>query len=46
VLEFPSKQDAVENARRMADLHAEHWPKVDVTVTLRQISEAPPTTEG
>ena len=46
VLEFTSKEDAVENARRMADLHAEHWPEVDVTVTLRQISDEPPTAEG
>ena len=46
VLEFASKEDAVENARRMADLHAEHWPEVDVTVTLRQISDEPPTAEG
>jgi hypothetical protein len=42
VLEFPSKEDAIENARRMADLHAEHWPEAEVTVTLRQISDAPP----
>jgi hypothetical protein len=46
VLEFASKEDAVENARRMAELHAEYWPEVDVTVTLRQISDEPPTAEG
>ena len=46
VLEFPSKDDAVENARRMADLHAEHWPEAELTITLRQISDQPPATEG
>lgn len=46
VLEFASKEDAVENTRRMADLHAEHWPEVEVTITLRQISDGPPRSEG
>jgi hypothetical protein len=46
VLEFPSKEDAIENARRMADLHAEHWPAAEVTITLRQISDQPPETAG
>ncbi len=42
VMEFPTKEDAVEGARRMAELHAEHWPEVEVTITLRQISDQPP----
>src|SRR3954452_8020850 len=42
VLEFASKEDAIEGSRRMAALHGEHWPECDVTITLRQISEAPP----
>jgi hypothetical protein len=42
VLEFGSKEDAVENARRMADLHAEHWPEAELTITLRQIADQPP----
>ena len=46
ILEFPSKEDAVENARRMADLHTEHWPEAELTITLRQISDEPPQTEG
>ncbi len=46
VLEFPSKEDAIENARRMADLHTQHWPAAELTITLRQISDEPPTTEG
>ena len=46
VLEFASKEDAVENARRMADLHTEHWPEAELTITLRQISDGPPQPEG
>jgi hypothetical protein len=42
VLEFGSKEDAVENARRMAELHAEHWPEAELTITLRQIADQPP----
>ena len=41
VLEFPSREDAIENTRRMADLHAVHWPEAEVTITLRQISGGP-----
>ncbi len=46
VLEFASRDDAIENARRLAELHAEHWPEADVTITLRQISDQPPPSEG
>jgi hypothetical protein len=42
VLEFASREDAAENARRMAELHAEHWPEAEIVITLRQIAEAPP----
>jgi len=42
VLEFASREDAIENARRMADLHTEHWPEAELTITLRQISDEPP----
>jgi pimeloyl-ACP methyl ester carboxylesterase len=33
---------SAENARRMAELHAEHWPEAEIVITLRQIAEAPP----
>jgi hypothetical protein len=46
VLEFASKEDAVENARRMADLHTKYWPEAELTITLRQIADHPPVTEG
>ncbi len=46
VMEFASKEDAIENARRMAGLHTEHWPEAELTITLRQISDQPPATEG
>lgn len=46
VLEFASKEDAVENTRRMAELHTEHWPEAELTITLRQISDQPPQAGG
>jgi hypothetical protein len=46
VLEFASKDDAIENTRRMAELHTEHWPEAELTVTLRQISDQPPQAAG
>jgi hypothetical protein len=42
VLEFASREDAIENARRMAELHTKHWPEAELTITLRQISDQPP----
>jgi hypothetical protein len=45
VLEFASKEDAVENARRMAELHTKHWPEAELTITLRQISDQPPAAQ-
>ena len=42
VLEFTSREDAIENTRRMAELHTEHWPEAELTITLRQISDQPP----
>jgi hypothetical protein len=46
VLEFSSREDAIENTRRMAELHAKHWPEAEVTITLRQISGGPSQPEG
>ncbi len=46
VLEFASKDDAIENARRMADLHTQHWPEAEMTITLRQISNEPLSNES
>jgi hypothetical protein len=42
VMEYRSKEDAVENARRTAQLHIDHWPGWEGTVELRQIAEEPP----
>ena len=46
VMEFASKEDAIENARRVARLHTDHWPEVELTITLRQISDEPPQAAG
>lgn len=42
IMEFDSKEDAIANSREMAELHVEHWPTQELTITLRQISDGPP----
>ncbi|MGA8850285.1 MAG: YciI family protein [Aeromicrobium sp.] len=37
LLEFDTQEAAVENAREMAQLHADHWPSQKVVITLRQV---------
>lgn len=43
VLEFRSHEEAVEEARRLAELHAEHWPGWEGSVVVRRIWDAPPS---
>jgi hypothetical protein len=42
VLEFRSREDAIEGARRTAQLHVDHWPGWEGTIELRQIADGPP----
>lgn len=42
LLQYDTVEEAIEGQRRMADLHAEHWPDCEVVITLRQVAEAPP----
>ncbi len=37
VFELPSKEAAVEAARRFMDIHREHWPGWEVETEVRQI---------
>lgn len=41
LLEHPTLEDAIAGQQKMAELHAEHWPEMEVVITLRQISEGP-----
>ena len=42
LLQHDTLEDAIDGSKRMADLHAEHWPEAQLVVTLRQISDGPP----
>ncbi len=41
LLEFDTQEAAIENAREMAQLHADHWPDQKVVITLRQVAGGP-----
>jgi hypothetical protein len=41
IMEYPSLEEAAEDQRSFAELHAKHWPEVTVISTLRQISTGP-----
>jgi hypothetical protein len=41
IMEYPSLDEAAEDQRSFAELHAKHWPEVTVISTLRQISTGP-----
>ena len=41
LLEYATVEEAVEDQREFAELHAKHWPEVTVISTLRQISTGP-----
>lgn len=42
VLEFRSHEEAVEEARRIVELHHQHWPGWEGSVVVRRIWDAPP----
>jgi len=42
VYNVPSKQEAIDWAKRFLDLHTEHWPGFEATVEVRQVMEMPP----
>ena len=45
LLQADSKEEIVANMQEMADLHAKHWPGMELVLTLRQVSEEPPSPE-
>ncbi|WP_242653138.1 YciI family protein [Intrasporangium flavum] len=41
IMQYDSLEEAIEDQREFAELHARHWPEVTVVATLRQISDGP-----
>ena len=41
ILQYDTLEEAVEDQKAFAELHAKHWPEVTVVSTLRQISDGP-----
>lgn len=41
IMEFDSKEAAIENSREMAQLHVDHWPTQDLVITLREVAGGP-----
>ena len=41
LLEYATVEEAVADQREFAELHATHWPGVNVVATLRQVSGGP-----
>ena len=41
IMQYDSLEDAVADMESFAQLHADHWPEVEVVSTLRQISDGP-----
>lgn len=41
IMQYDTVEDAVADQRLFAELHAKHWPEVEVVATMRQISTGP-----
>jgi hypothetical protein len=41
IMQYDTLEQAVEDQREFAELHAKHWPDITVISTLRQISTGP-----
>ena len=46
IMEYATVEEAVADQREFAELHAKHWPEVEVISTLRQISTGPDEPEA
>ena len=46
IMEYASLEEAAADQQSFADLHAKHWPDVEVISTLRQISDGPDEPEA
>ncbi len=41
ITQYDTVEEAIEDQRLFAQLHADHWPEVTVISTMRQISDGP-----
>ncbi len=41
ILQYDTLEEAIADLQTFAELHAKHWPEVEVISTLRQISDGP-----
>ncbi len=46
LLQYDTLEDAIAGQQEFAELHARHWPECEMVATLRQISEAPATSDA
>ena len=42
IMQYDTREEAIADLQVFAELHAKHWPDVEVISTLRQISDGPP----
>lgn len=42
LLEYDTTEEAVANMEEMAQLHLDHWPDLELVLTLRQVADEPP----
>ncbi|WP_231855492.1 YciI family protein [Tsukamurella pseudospumae] len=43
LLQYDTLEEAIVASEEFAQLHATHWPELNMVSTLRQISDEPPT---
>ena len=46
ITQYDSLEEAIADQEKFAELHAKHWPEVEVVATMRQISDGPDAPEN
>ena len=41
IMQYDTREEAIAGSQEFAELHAKHWPEVEMVATLRQISDGP-----
>ena len=42
IMQYDSREEAVADQEKFAELHATYWPEISMVATLRQVSDGPP----
>jgi hypothetical protein len=42
IMQYDSREEAVADQEKFAELHATYWPEISMVATLRQIPDGPP----